>query len=47
MVGGFIRMQSPLINSKPRNLWLGKAPNLKIFNRHAVMGFAEFADIVR
>ena len=37
---GFIRMQSPLINSKPRNLWLGKAPDLKIFNRHAVMGFA-------
>ena len=39
-VVGFIRMQSPLINSKPRNLWLGKAPDLKIFNRHAVMGFA-------
>ena len=28
------------INSKPRNNWLGKAPDLKIFNRHAVMGFA-------
>ena len=39
-VVGFIRLQSPLINSKPRNLWLGKAPDLKIFNRHAVMGFA-------
>ncbi len=39
-VVGFIRMQSPLINSKPRNLWLGEAPDLKIFNRHAVMGFA-------
>ena len=37
---GFIRLQSPLINSKPRNMWLGKAPDLKIFNRHAVMGFA-------
>ena len=37
---GFIRLQSPLINSKPRNEWLGKAPDLKIFNRHAVMGFA-------
>tara|TARA_B100000886_G_C20396088_1_gene480429 strand:- start:243 stop:1367 length:1125 start_codon:yes stop_codon:yes gene_type:complete len=37
---GFIRLQSPLINSKPRNEWLGEAPNLKIFNRHAVMGFA-------
>ena len=37
---GFIRFGSPTINSKPRNLWLGKAPDLKIFNRHAVMGFA-------
>ena len=37
---GFIRLQSPLINSKPRNEWLGKAPDLSIFNRHAVMGFA-------
>ena len=37
---GFIRLQSPLINSKPRNEWLGKAPDLKIFNRHTVMGFA-------
>jgi len=39
-VVGFIRLQSPLINSKPRNIWLGKPPNLSIFNRHAVMGFA-------
>jgi len=37
---GFIRLQSPLINSKPRNEWLGKPPDLKIFNRHTVMGFA-------
>ena len=37
---GFIRLQSTLINSKPRNEWLGKAPNLTIFNRHTVMGFA-------
>ena len=37
---GFIRFGSPTINSKPRNEWLGKAPNLSIFNRHAVMGFA-------
>ena len=37
---GFIRLQSPLINSKPRNEWLGQPPDLKIFNRHAVMGFA-------
>ena len=37
---GFIRLQSPLINSKPRNIWLGKPPDLSIFNRHTVMGFA-------
>ena len=36
---GFIRFGSPTINSKPRNVWLGKAPDLKIFNRHAAMGF--------
>lgn len=37
---GFIRFGSPVINSKPRNLWLGTAPDLSIFNRHSVMGFA-------
>ena len=37
---GFIRFGSPTINSKPRNVWLGKPPNLSIFNRHACMGFA-------
>ena len=36
---GFIRFGSPVINSKPRNLWLGKQPDLSIFNRHAAMGF--------
>jgi hypothetical protein len=36
---GFIRFGSPTINSKPRNLWLGKQPDLRIFNRHAAMGF--------
>jgi len=36
---GFIRFGSPTINSKPRNEWLGKAPDLSIFNRHAAMGF--------
>lgn len=36
---GFIRLGSPTINSKPRNLWLGHAPDLSIFNRHASMGF--------
>jgi hypothetical protein len=38
-VVGFIRLGSPTINSKPRNLWLGKAPDLSLFNRHACMGF--------
>ena len=38
-VVGFIRFGSPTINSRPRNLWLGKAPNLSVFNRHAAMGF--------
>ena len=37
---GFIRFGSPTINSKPRNEWLGAAPDLSIFNRHSVMGFA-------
>jgi len=37
---GFIRFGSPTINSKPRNEWLGKPPNLSVFNRHACMGFA-------
>ena len=36
---GFIRFGSPTINSKPRNIWLGKCPDLSIFNRHAAMGF--------
>ena len=38
-VVGFIRFGSPTINSKPRNVWLGKQPDLRIFNRHAVMRF--------
>ena len=37
---GFIRFGSPTINSKPRNEWLGKAPDLSLFNQHACMGFA-------
>lgn len=36
---GFIRFGSPTINSKPRNQWLGKQPDLSIFNRHSAMGF--------
>ena len=34
---GFIRLGSPLINSKPRNDWLGGVPDLEIFNQRAVM----------
>jgi hypothetical protein len=36
---GFIRFGSPLINSKPRNEYLGGVPDLDIFNRRAIMGF--------
>ena len=36
---GFCRVASPFINSKPRNNWLGRVPDLRIFNKHAVMGF--------
>ena len=36
---GFCRVASPFINSKPRNDWFGRVPDLKSFNKHAVMGF--------
>ena len=36
---GFIRYGSPLINSKPRNDYLGNVPDLDIFNKRAIMGF--------
>ena len=36
---GFIRYGSPLINSKPRNDYLGGVPDLPIFNQRAIMGF--------
>jgi hypothetical protein len=36
---GFIRFGSPLINSKPRNDYLGGVPDLGIFNNRAIMGF--------
>jgi len=36
---GFIRYGSPLINSKPRNDFLGGVPDLDIFNKRAIMGF--------
>ena len=36
---GFIRFGSPTINSKPRNVWLGKPANLSLMNRHTAMGF--------
>ena len=38
-VVGFIRFGSPLINSKPRNAYLGGVPDLGIFNQRAIMGF--------
>jgi len=36
---GFVRFGSPTINSKPRNEWLGRPPELTRFNRHSIMGF--------
>ena len=36
---GFIKLGSPLINSKPRNDYLGGVPDLPIFNKRAIMGF--------
>jgi hypothetical protein len=36
---GFIKLNSPLINCKPRNDWLGAAPDLRQFNKHAIMGY--------
>ena len=36
---GFIRYGSPLINSKPRNDFLGDVPDLDIFNKRAIMGY--------
>jgi len=36
---GFIKLGSPLINSKPRNDYLGGVPELSRFNKYAIMGF--------
>jgi hypothetical protein len=36
---GFIKLGSPIINSKPRNNYLGGTPDLPIFNKRAIMGF--------
>ena len=36
---GFIKLGSPIINSKPRNNYLGAVPELTIFNQRAIMGF--------
>ena len=36
---GFIKLGSPIINSKPRNDYLGNTPNLTIFNKRVIMGF--------
>ena len=38
-VVGFIKLGSPIINSRPRNDYLGGTPNLNIFNKRAIMGF--------
>ena len=36
---GFMRFGSPVINCKPRNDMLGNVPDLKVFNKTAIMGF--------
>ena len=36
---GFIRFGSPLVNSKPRNDYLGEVPDLNLLNKHAICGF--------
>jgi len=36
---GFIKLGSPIINSKPRNDYLDGVPELSIFNKRAIMGF--------
>ena len=36
---GYIKLGSPLINSKPRNNYLGGVPDLPVFNKRAIMGF--------
>jgi len=36
---GFIKFGSPLINSKPRNDWLGTVPDLPTWNKRVIMGF--------
>jgi len=36
---GFMRFGSPVINCKPRNDLLGNVPDLKVFNKTAIMGF--------
>ena len=38
-VVGFVRFASPLMNSKPRNLRLGRPPEMVTFNKHTIMGF--------
>ena len=36
---GFMRFGSPVINMRPRNILLGNVPDLKVFNKTAIMGF--------
>ena len=44
---GFIKFGSPLINSKPRNDWLGSVPDLPTWNKRVIMGFIFFIFSVR
>tara|TARA_B100001057_G_C22734461_1_gene905225 strand:- start:96 stop:1199 length:1104 start_codon:yes stop_codon:yes gene_type:complete len=37
---GFVRLASPVINCKPRNDLLGQVPELTMFNKTTIMGFA-------
>ncbi len=36
---GFIKLGSPVINMRPRNIMFGGPPNLELFNKSAIMGF--------
>lgn len=39
---GFIKLASPMINSKPRNEYLNGTPELSIFNKRAIMDLLLF-----
>ena len=38
-IAGFVRVGSPTINSKPRNVMFGAPPDLDKLNKHIIMGF--------